>query len=196
MRFHAFHEDVLGSREKVRLLTLFLKFPRKIFTANEAAGLTGITGTGAWRIAKQFESQGLLFRQRIGHSDAWQLREGHFLAKNLQALTADPWQVLRKKLEQKLKGVGLVKIVLFGSMARKEERPDSDVDLLVVIKSKKDKEKASRQLLDLTVELLDLYGNRLSPVIFSEKELLEKTDSGMELIKETKKEGVVLFERR
>lgn len=196
MRFHEFYEDVLGSREKTRLLTLFLKFPTKIFTASEAAGLIGISGTSAWRIARQFESQGLLFRQRIGPSDAWQLRGRHFIVKNLQGLTADPWDLLTKKVLNRLKGVGLVKIVLFGSMARKDERPDSDIDLLVVIQSERNKEKVNQLLLDAAVELIDLFGNRLSPVIYSTKEYSEKIGSAMPLVKEIKNEGIVLFERR
>jgi len=57
---------------------------------------------------------------------------------------------------------------LFGSKARGDSRKDSDIDILVVLKSKS-REKENF-IIDLTVKILLEYGIDISPHIYSQKE--------------------------
>ncbi len=197
MKFKGYFEDVLGTPERVRLLQLFLRFPGKGFTANEAAGLIEISPMGAWRILKKFYTYGLVMNRRVGKSDDWHLRPDHLLVKKLQVLAQeDALDEMSRLLVGAVKGTGVYKLVLFGSVARHEERPDSDIDVLVLVKTLEEKEKVHELLLDLSLKFIDLFANRLAPVIFTEKEFKEKQESGLVLLAEIKKDGVVLFERR
>ena len=184
----------MGSREKVRLLRLFLSFPSRGFSANEAGRLAGLSPMGAWRIAKEFEVQGLVFRKRVGASDDWQLSFKHYLVGTLSALASEnALDFLSRLLIEKVKGKGVVKIVLYGSVARVEERANSDLDVLFLVRSAEKKEKLEEVLLDASLVVSDLFGNRLSALVLSEREFKEKLDSGSPLALNIKKEGKVLY---
>lgn len=73
----------------------------------------------------------------------------------------------KEKMLQKLSGE-VLKLKLFGSKARGDSRKESDVDVLIVLKSlSKEKEDF---ILDLTGKLLTKYGILISPIIFSKRE--------------------------
>lgn len=193
MRFHGYLEDVLGSREKVRLLRLFLRFPSRGFSANEAARLAGCSPMGAWRIAKEFEAQGLVFRKRVGASDDWQLSSKHHLAGTLSCLASEnALDAVSRLLVKKMKGKGVVKIILYGSVARKDERANSDLDVLFLVQTAGKKKKLEGPLLDVSLDVSDRFGNRLSPWVLTEGEFKEKLESGSPLALSIQKEGHVL----
>ncbi|MCD6372121.1 MAG: nucleotidyltransferase domain-containing protein [Thermococcus sp.] len=69
---------------------------------------------------------------------------------------------------RKLLGDNLVKIILFGSVARGEESEESDVDILVVVKN--DPWEVQKKLADLVVDYLLEYGIYVSPKVISLEE--------------------------
>lgn len=198
MRFHNVMEEVAGSQEKIRVLRLLLRYPTKRFSGRETARLAEVSAPGAWRILKLFESHGLLERVRVGRSDAWQLRRSNIIAGRLgsffgrHTIEAEAMDAVKKAI-LKHAGAGVEKIVLFGSVARGDERPDSDIDVFVVVKNEKDKARAELGLLDAALELYDTVGNRLSTVVYTRKEAERKRDSG--LLKNIEKEGRIIYER-
>lgn len=73
----------------------------------------------------------------------------------------------KQKISQQLSD-DLLELKLFGSKARGDSRKNSDIDVLVVLKSNS-KEKENF-IIDLTVEILLKYGIDISPHIYSQKE--------------------------
>ena len=63
---------------------------------------------------------------------------------------------------------------MFGSIAKGSEKPDSDIDIFILVKNKQDREKLETSLEKLSNICLEVYGNRLSPYILTEKELKQK----------------------
>ncbi|MFH1200321.1 MAG: nucleotidyltransferase domain-containing protein [Candidatus Micrarchaeota archaeon] len=197
MRFWKAGEGIIGSPQKLRLFRLLMRYPTKLFSGREAARLAGLSAPGAWRILRQFESEGIVMRRRIGKTDAWQLQSKHYLATQLKPV-AEAGKSAENKLKRvilsHLDGSKVNKMILFGSTAREDSRPNSDIDILVVVPLAKDKAKATNALLDASVEVAEFFGNALSPIVYSEAELHRKR--GLPLLKNIAAEGKVLYEKR
>jgi len=87
--------------------------------------------------------------------------------------------------------VKAAQLILFGSIAKGEEKVDSDIDLLIVVKTDKDKDRVEPLLDRLSSECLDIFGNRLSSYLLSTKEW--KARKSLEIIKEARK-GINLYD--
>ena len=147
----------------------------------------------AWHAIKAFEAEGLVHRARVGSSDVLTLNPKHFLAKKpgfLAHLDALALGELKKVLLDSLPTDRMVRMYLYGSVARKEERPTSDVDVLVIVRRAKDKEAVTVASGNAALKVIDLFGNALSVVAFTEDEFKKDLD----LFKEVKKDGVILFD--
>ena len=91
--------------------------------------------------------------------------------KTLDALVS----VLRKNLKSRK----VTSACLFGSVARKAEKDDSDIDILVI---SNDFESASAALARTSDKVSQVFGNGLSPLILSEKELHAKKNDESDTI--------------
>ena len=84
------------------------------------------------------------------------------------------------------------RVVLFGSRARGDARPDSDVDLLVEMES-------SLPPRARAVQVDALFATRdwpLDVVVFTHEEVLSQRKSRNSLVSAAEREGKVLYERR
>ena len=83
------------------------------------------------------------------------------------------------------------KIILFGSYARGNPRPESDVDLLVIMDAS---ERDVQTSLDIRRELGVSFG--LDLIVYTTKRLKERVKMGDWFIRDALKEGKVLYEAR
>jgi len=81
------------------------------------------------------------------------------------------------------------KIILFGSYARGNPRPESDVDLLVVMETPL---KESKQSLEIRRYLDVLFG--LDLIVHTPKHLKERVDMGDWFLRDVLSEGKILYE--
>jgi predicted nucleotidyltransferase len=81
------------------------------------------------------------------------------------------------------------RIILFGSYARGEPRPESDVDLLVVMESPI---REAQQALQIRQELNPLFG--LDILVYSQEKIEQRLSLGDSFLREILAEGVVLYE--
>ena len=81
------------------------------------------------------------------------------------------------------------KVILFGSHARGNPRPESDVDLLVVMKTQN---KKIKQSLEMRRHLGVMFG--LDLVVYTSKRLKERVEMGDWFLRDILKEGKVLYE--
>ncbi len=80
------------------------------------------------------------------------------------------------------------KIILFGSYARGNPRPESDVDLLVIMNTPL---KESQQSLEIRRHLDVMFGMDL--IVHTPKRLKERVDMGDWFLRDVLKEGKVLY---
>ena len=95
---------------------------------------------------------------------------------------------LKRRL-QTLYGERLVEVVLFGSVARGEDTPESDVDVLIVLRGPVDRYAESAPLADLMVDMMARYGAFVTPVVFSGEEY---RTTNWPLLRNVRAEGITL----
>lgn len=173
-----------------RVLSLLLLRPGDSFHVRMIARLTGVPAGSLHRELRLLADAGLLRAERTGNQIRYSANEDSPVYHELAAMvdktagapptlqqhaaeyTVQPPQVLpavpRRGLAAICRKYGVKKMSLFGSAARGELRPESDVDLLVEFKP------ASRttlfDLVHLQDELSPLLGNR--PVHVAGPEIL------------------------
>lgn len=76
-------------------------------------------------------------------------------------------QEYSSKLKERI-GENLIKTILFGSRARKDDRKHSDFDFLLVVKNKGSD--LRDHVIDIEVEMLDKYDSIFSSLIFEAHE--------------------------
>ena len=95
---------------------------------------------------------------------------------------------LKREL-QALYGDRLIKLILFGSHARGEANPDSDIDLLAVLKSPVSQVQEISYMSELCVKILLDYNELVSIIPMSEDRFNAKTVS---LLRNIQREGIEL----
>jgi predicted nucleotidyltransferase len=84
-------------------------------------------------------------------------------------------------------GESLEKLVLYGSVARGEERENSDVDILIVLDE--DSRKLKEKALDLAYELTLKHEIHVSPILLSKEEFEKVEDFGSKFLESVMDEG-------
>jgi predicted nucleotidyltransferase len=100
-----------------------------------------------------------------------------------------PQKAIDRVVEQIVEKFKPQKIILFGSYARGDYRPESDVDLLVVMDTPL---KESKQSLEIRRHLDVMFG--LDLIVHTPKRLKERLDMGDWFLRDVLKEGKVLYE--
>lgn len=110
----------------------------------------------------------------------------------LANMQATPDRVLEEMTRRIVDGFQPEKVVLFGSRARGDSRPDSDYDLLVVLKTCPSRR---RMAVDLRSELADVLAGK--DILVADSAEVEADSSHCPIIvRSALREGQILYERR
>lgn len=166
VKFHNVLEEVFGTSERVKVLRILARYPKE-FTSRELSSYCGVSVRGVIDILTQFERYGFVKSRRVGKAILWKLDEKNYILKSLVRPTfeaeKDLLEHLKRKISELVRKSPVQKAVIYGSVARGEERPDSDIDLLLIVNKKG---KWTDELQDkLREEILGLFGNALSIIV-------------------------------
>ncbi|HIG93664.1 TPA: nucleotidyltransferase domain-containing protein [Candidatus Woesearchaeota archaeon] len=170
MRFHTYLEEIFGSEIKVKLLRVLCKFPRKGFGIREMATLIQVNHRSVSKSILELERHNLIIKQIFGRSHALYLNTNSYLYEPLNKLFRQEQMTLQKVIDLIKKHLSFQDIkvcAIFGSVAEEKEGYNSDIDLLIITTNKK---KVEQKLEPLLVKVLDLFGNPLSPLLFTPAE--------------------------
>ena len=171
--------EMLFGNYRQRVLSLLLLHPDSSYYVRELARLTGTSAGTLHKELTRLAQAGLLLRQEQGNQVRYQANRACPLFPELASLfrkTSGLVDVLAEVLQPL--GDGIILAFVFGSMARGEAQPGSDVDLLLL---------GSPVFADVVKALYpaqETLQREISPVIYSEQEFARRLAAGEPFIRE------------
>jgi predicted nucleotidyltransferase len=176
MRFHETLEDILGSKIKIRILRLFYR-TRGSFTGREIARLIEFSQDATQRALNDLTRHGLLRRDYVGTAYNYYLNEDHMLTGKVvnKAFFAEQNSIreIARIFKERL-GEEFQRAVVFGSVAKKKERPDSDVDILVVVRDSTNMDSIEDRVNEAANLATAASGNPVMPIVIQSGEYEKK----------------------
>jgi hypothetical protein len=149
---------------------------------------------GIRNAADRLAEQGIVSRRAAGNANLYQLNRDHVAASWIEGLASLPAQVL-DRLRDAINGWGQppVLVVLFGSVARGEATPESDLDLLVVRPAdcEPDERAWQQQLSELQTRASAWTGNDTRVLEFGEQELT--AGKPRQVLTDAARDGIELY---
>lgn len=201
MRLDAPLDDMFRSRSYVRVLRALYQLPRGLpASAREIARRAGVSHPTASSVLASLADQGLVARTRAPRIDSFELRRTHAGGEKL--ISMFDWESqLRHELASFLRdeirrhAPAVTGAFLFGSAARGDMDPASDIDLALLCPAD-----ATAHVMAAMDEIgegvRERFGNRLSVILADAAldELQEPRRKGSQLWRQIIREGIPIIE--
>lgn len=196
MVIHRAFDEVLRSWSHVAVLRTLLDTTVGL-TGNEVARVSGMHPRSAHKALSSLEELGIVRRQRGGRDHLFTLNRDHYLVvEGLLPLYQAEGKLLAS-IEQSLSAVleaHVVSALIFGSVVRRQETPQSDLDICCIVRRESEKQAIQESLSSEASSLYKKFGVKLAPVYFSLEELKKRSRSP--LVKEIRKDGKTIVGKR
>lgn len=189
-------DDVLNGVVALRVTRTLALHPAKEFTGRELAREARVSPSKAIDALNRLREHGLVVRRTVGPAHLWRFRRAAALAEPLRELFEREHgldQEIRKTLDAGLRRIPHIeRAVLFGSRARGDASPASDIDLLVIVDHERHKRTFDADFTKLRTRIEERFGAHLQSIVYSNEEARRKRDHP--LLRAVEDEGVVLVE--
>ncbi|MDY1006330.1 nucleotidyltransferase domain-containing protein [Curtobacterium sp. CFBP9011] len=173
------------------VLAVLAHVPRgRPFTLSFITQRVSRSRTGVLRVLERLVQQGIVLFDDIGGVKTFQLNHDHLLAPQILAIS-QARTVLLDRLRDACAQMPLRYAAVFGSAARGEMRPDSDIDLIFIADAER-RDEVEDGVHDLAIAARLWTGNPVNPIFFSTEDIT----SSDELLHTIAEEGVALTEDR
>lgn len=163
-------------------------------SGREIARLINVSHRTALKALDNLEALKIVTRRVVGKSYYFTLNRNHFISKKVITVIFNNEREFRNSIYEKIKRVksnGVLSLIVFGSVARKEETYASDLDLCIVYnKTKTDVEEKTNKLRD---ELYEKYGVTLAPFYITESNFKRKAKNYDPPVNNILKDGLVIW---
>ncbi len=176
MIFRNFLENAAGSYAKIKVLRYLLAETLPA-SENEVARILDLSPMTVNRVMKDFLQINLVSPSKIGTSTAWRINKNSWsfhALEPIKEIKSAPIKDLTSLLTFADHGI-VSEAYLFGSVAERTEESASDIDILIIVDTLKNKsDKKLRAYLEhLSGACAIKFGNMLSAKILSKKEIAD-----------------------
>lgn len=180
MRLHQPLDDVLDRESKVRVLRFFCRRGGE-WNGRRVAAELAMNPVTTHKALRELHQATILDFRKVGSNFIYSLRDSHYLVQQLLRPLFQHEAGAREHLVQLLRqGFGarlwseIVTVAIYGSVARRQEHPTSDIDLLILIKSEEAKRDVRQALDRLWEAVTSKFGNTLAPYVNTVREARQK----------------------
>jgi predicted nucleotidyltransferase len=176
MKIHDVLNSVLRHKGKVKVLR-FLLSGKEEYTGRGIAGGVGMSPSATHAILKDLTREGLITVRKVGNALLYTLNKEVYVVKEILVplfeKEKDVYRKLIARIERSVKKQrhDIVSVVLFGSVVKKEETTESDVDILVITRTTHGKRMVDTVMDELCVTIAKEFDAVLSPYIATVAEL-------------------------
>jgi len=188
-------DDIFQNKNNVRVLRQLVMFPSRPFTGRGLANELEMNHATCIRALNSLADMGVISRRTIGRSSVYEIPNDSVLLKDfLKPLFEEEAGLLNDLVDVLTKGFkqSVLSVILFGSVARGEDTPQSDVDILLVLKAGADRKKVGEILEENEREVYQRYRVGINTLIYTSKEFERMKKNRHPLIEEILAEGVLL----
>lgn len=170
MKFTTALDSVFDRASKVRLLRRLLSAPARRWTGRELARAAGVSPAQAARDLRSLSDAGIVEFEVQGRSFVWRLNVENALYPDLLLLFQREAR-LRRDLVHEISVIfrtaPIRRARLFGSVARGDEREDSDVDLFLEVERADQRPLIEDALARARERVWKKFGNPLAPLVYT-----------------------------
>lgn len=188
-------EDILGTQSRIAVLRL-LYGVRVPLNASQIAERVHLTRPAVTSVLEHFADMGIVRSSSAGRANVHLLERENVYVQNLvaplfEAERGIPDDLLRS-LSERFTGLAS-SVVLFGSYARGDQQPSSDVDAVFVAENQPAKAQLERAVYDYSVEFRAQFGASLSPIVYERREAADLPHSAPALYDSLVKDELLVF---
>ena len=185
-------EDLLGSRSRIAVLRV-LHGVRVPLNASQIAARTNLSHVAAATALSEFASMGVVLSSPAGRATVhWLNRQSVYVENLLEPLfqsESDLPEDLVDDLTWSFQD-DAISVVLFGSYARGDQTPDSDVDVAFVAENPASKSALESAIAAHTPEFRSRFGASLSALTYTREEAAGLPNSSPDLFGSICRDGV------
>lgn len=183
-------EDILGSRTKTGMLRALCRHPSKEFTQREFSIKFGIPQQNVSFVLKDLSKYNIVHVKIAGKSMLFSANEDSYIFKSIKKVFDEEEKSLDCLIRLISRNIhGARECYLFGSVARGEEKPGSDIDLFIVCPSAR---KMTERISRLNSKVIRVFGNQIMPLIIPSGEFEHWKRKNKLLYEENIKKGIKL----
>ncbi len=200
MRLNKPLNKILNSETKIKVMRLFCSAGGES-TGRQVAKLLNVAPSPVQIALADLYNEGIVERKRFGKAYAYSLNAKNWLVerglKPMFSVEAEYqsylWAKIRQHVEVSDLGEQILSVSLFGSILSGQERPTSDIDLLVIFKDGVEKQSIEDLFIDMNRSVIEETGLSLDAHVYAVSELREKVEDGLTFIKDVIRSGKVIL---
>lgn len=176
MNFHSSPLAFFISPVRLKIIKFLLK-NETLMSEREISRILHVSHMSVNRTMRELWEMNLVTPLRAGTAFLWKTNRQSYafeaFSKALDHLVGMPAPIeeLKAIIRKSLPLPEIEKMVLFGSVAKRKERPGSDIDLFVLVKGETEKAIVEHALDRLVISCLEKFGHPLSPYLRTRAEI-------------------------
>ena len=187
-------DEVFSTWSNVAVLRVLNKYAIGL-SGREVSRLVGMSPKNCLITLSSLENLGMVSRIRGGRDHLFTLNREHYLVSEailpLLQVENDFFDKIALFIKSKLKNK-CISLIVFGSVARKDESIESDLDLCIILENAKLKPTVEEIVFDIGLKAHKRFGVSLSTIYFTKKEFAGKARLNKIPVNNIVKEGKVI----